>query len=84
MSGAGLQAGDLVLLRRQESAKTGQIVACQVGREPGMLRRYSQQGDWIILQAECPAGQLLILPVEEWITGRARILGVAVQLVRDL
>lgn len=84
MTGAGLRPGDLVLLRRQESAKTGQIVACQVGLEPGGLRRYSQQGDLILLQPNAPAGQPRILHAEEFITGNARILGVAIQLVRNL
>lgn len=84
MINAGLWPGDLVLLRRQESAKTGQIVACQVGLEPGGLRRYGQQGDLVILQPEHPAGQPRILHAEEFITGNARIFGVAVQLVRNL
>ncbi len=84
MAGAGFRPGDLVLLRRQESAKTGQIVACQVGLEPGALRRYSEQGDLIILQPEYAGGQPRILHAEEFITGNARILGVAVQLVRNL
>lgn len=81
---AGIWPGDLVLLRRQESAKTGQLVACQVGREPGTLQRYSQQGDLIILQPECASGQPRILTVEDFLTGNAHILGVAVRQVRNL
>ena len=84
LSSAGIRPGDLVLLRLQESAKTGQLAACQVGLEPGSLQRYSQQGEFIILQPEHPASQPRILSVEEFITGSARILGVAVRLVCDL
>ncbi len=84
MINAGIYAGDLVLLRKQESAKTGQIVACLVGQEDAELKRYSQQGELVILQSENPSSAPRIVPMEAFITGAARIFGVAIQLVRNL
>ena len=51
----------------------------QFGIFPG-----SAKANLIILQPECAGGQPRILHAEEFITGNARILGVAVQLVRNL
>lgn len=84
MRGAGIYPGDLVLVRKQESAKTGQIVVCTVGREDAKLQRYCQQGDLVILQSECVASPPRILPMEAFLNGAAHIFGVAVRLVRNL
>ena len=84
MKNAGIQTGDLVLLHRQEQAENGQIVACIVQREDATLKRFRRQGDWVILQPENTDYEPRILPVSDFSNGNARIVGVAVRLVRNL
>ena len=84
MSGGGIQAGDLVLIRLQSTARSGQLVLFSMdGAEP-VLRRFYQQGDWAIVQQECPHSLPLLLSAAEFEAGTARILGVAVSLTRQL
>ena len=84
MSGGGIQAGDLVLIRLQSTARSGQLVLVSMdGAEP-VLRRFYQQGDWAIVQQECPHSLPLLLSAAEFEAGTARILGVAVSLTRQL
>lgn len=84
MMNAGIRSGDLVLLRRQDTAQSGQIVACIVEGEAATLKRFRQQGDMVILQPENPAYEPRIVPAQEFELGTAHIVGVAVKLVRDL
>ena len=84
MKNAGIQEGDLILLHQQSCAENGQIAACILGSEDATLKRFRRQGDLVILQPENPAYDPRIVPVQEFETGRARILGVAVKLVREL
>ena len=84
MSGAGIHDGDLVLIRQQDWADSGQIIACVVGGEDATLKRFHRQGDTVILQPENPAYQPRLVPVSDFDCGRARIVGVAVRLVREL
>ena len=83
-AGAGIRAGDLVLLRGQQTAESGQLAACQVGEEAPELVRYTRQGDIVILQPERSGAQPRILTAADFMGGNARILAVAVRLVRDL
>jgi repressor LexA len=83
MKNAGIQSGDLVLLHQQAQAENGQIVACMVQQEDATLKRFRRQGDWVILQPENTAYEPRIVPVSDFENGSARILGVAVRLVRD-
>lgn len=84
MINAGIRDGDLVLLRRQESAENGQIVACLLDGADATLKRLRVQRDMAILQPENPAYEPRIIPLRDFGTGAARIVGVAVRLVRDL
>ena len=84
MINAGIREGDLVLLRRQETAEHGQIVACLVDGEDATLKRFRVQKGVVILQPENPAYEPKLIPIREYETGAARIIGVAVKLVRDL
>lgn len=84
MINAGIKAGDLVLLRRQSTADNGQIVACLVDGEDATLKRFRQQQGIVILQPENPAYEPRIVPWSDFEQGSARIVGVAVKLVRDL
>lgn len=84
MVNAGIRPGDLVLLRRQDTAENGQIVACLVDGEDATLKRFRRQRDMVLLQPENPAYEPKLIPVREFETGAARIVGVAVRLVREL
>ncbi|WP_130870271.1 LexA family protein [Intestinimonas massiliensis (ex Afouda et al. 2020)] len=84
MINAGIREGDLVLLRRQETAENGQIVACLVDGEDATLKRFRVQKGVVILQPENPDYEPKIIPLRDFETGAARIIGVAVKLVRNL
>ncbi len=84
MSGAGIQSGDLVLIHQQAGAESGQIVACIVEQEDATLKRFRRQGPWVILQPENANYEPRIIPISDFDHGAARILGVAVRLVRSL
>lgn len=84
MKNAGIQTGDLVLIHQQPQAENGQIVACIVEREDATLKRFRQQGSWVILQPENPEYEPRIVPMADFETGAARIVGVATRLVRAL
>jgi SOS-response transcriptional repressors (RecA-mediated autopeptidases) len=81
---AGISHGDLVLIRHQSYAASGQIVACMVNEEEATLKRFRQQGNNVILQPENPLYEPRIVPVRDFESGKARIIGVAVRLQRDL
>ena len=54
MTGAGIDDGDLVLIRRQEEARNGDIVVAFVEGEGNTLKRYKQYGNTIFLHPENP------------------------------
>lgn len=84
MMNAGIRDGDLVLLRRQQTAENGQIVACLLEGENATLKRFRAQRGMVILQPENPNYEPRIIPMTEFENGSARIVGVAVKLVRNL
>lgn len=84
MINAGIREGDLVLIRRQETAENGQIVACLVEGEAATLKRFRVQKGVVILQPENPDYEPKLIPLAEFELGAARIIGVAIQLVREL
>ena len=84
MLNAGIRSGDLVLIRRQSTAENGQIVACLVDGEDATLKRFRVQKGMVILQPENPDYEPRIVPLRDFETGEARIIGVAVRLVRNL
>ncbi len=84
MINAGIRDGDLVLIRRQCTAENGQIVACLVDGEDATLKRFRCQKGMVILQPENPYYEPKIIPLRDFEQGMARIVGVAVKLVREL
>ncbi len=84
MINAGIKDGSLVLIRRQPFAENGQIVACLVNGESATLKRYRRQGDMVILQPDNPKYEPIILPVSDFESGSAYILGVAEKMVVKL
>lgn len=84
MIGADIHSGALVLIRQQNYASSGQIIACTVDGGDASLKRYNQQDDTIVLMSENPAYELVIIPASESEKKRARILGVAVEVRNKL
>ena len=79
-----ISTGDLVLIRRQNVADNGQIVAARVNGDEATLKRYKQQGDTILLLPENPKYNPYVVSTKEFETGYAQIIGVAIELRRDI
>lgn len=84
MIGAGIRDGSLVLLRRQNFADDGQIVACLVDGESATLKRFKRQGDTVVLLPENPDYEPLTLTAQDFSDRGASILGVAVSVTIPL
>ena len=81
MRDAGIDPGDLIVLRRQESARPGDIVAALVGDET-TLKRFLPGEDGIVLHPENEAFPDIVIPAER--ADRFRIQGVAVKIVKSV
>lgn len=81
MKNCGIVGGSYVLFRKQQYAENGQIVACLVDGECATVKRFSydRRAHRILLSPENENYSPIILSPEDFETGRARILGVAVE-----
>ncbi len=77
MIGAGIDDGDMVLVRRQETANDGEIVVAWVEGEGNTLKRLRHDGDQVILHPENP--KLSDIPVED-----LKVQGVAVWVFKKV
>ena len=77
MTGAGIDDGDLVLIRKQEEARNGDIVVAYMEGEGNTLKRYRQYGNTVFLHPENPKYRDIPL------TG-CRIQGIAVSVIKKL
>lgn len=77
MKGAGIDDGDLVLIRKQEEAGNGDIVAAFVEGKGNTLGRYRAYGRTAFLRPENP--KYRDIPLKD-----CTILGVAVSVIRKL
>lgn len=84
MINAGIKSGDLVLLRKQDCADDGQIVAARVNGDEATLKRFKRQGDMVLLLPENPAYDPRVVPAIDFETGEAGIIGVAVEVRHTL
>ena len=84
MIGAGIQSGDLVLIRQQPTADSGQIVACKVNGDEATLKRFRQQDETVLLMPENPNYEPIVVPAKDFDTGYAQIFGVAIEVKRKL
>ena len=84
MTNAGIQSGDLVLIRMQNCAENGQIVACRINGDEATLKRYREQKSSVILMPENPAYDPYIIDKKDFADGYASIMGVAVEVKRKL
>ena len=77
MTGAGIDDGDLVLIRKQEEAYPGDIVVAYVEGEGNTLKRYKKYGNTVFLHPENP--KYTDIPVKE-----CKIQGVALKVIKTL
>jgi len=80
MVGARIYDGDLVLIRRQNCADNGEVVACRLDGDEVTLKRFKQQDGMVFLLPENPAYDPRIIPASEFDQGSACILGVVVEV----
>ncbi|MCY1715308.1 LexA family protein [Caproiciproducens galactitolivorans] len=80
MINAGIESGSDVLIRKQNCAENGQIVACLVNGDSATLKRFKQIGETVILMPENSDYEPIIVKCNDFETGYARILGVAVEV----
>lgn len=84
MVNAGIVDGCLVLVRKQPTAKNGQIVACRVNGDEATLKRFKQQKDTVVLFPENSAYEPQIVPYTAFESGEAEIIGIVVQIIIDV
>lgn len=84
MINAGINPGDLVLIRRQDYAEPGQIVACRVNGDEATLKRYRPGSTAVVLMPENSKYEPKVVSAEDFVTGYASILGVAIQVRHNL
>ena len=78
MIDAHIMDGDLVLVRRQETAQTGDVVAALLDNE-ATVKRFARQGDAVVLRPEHPTMKPIVVPAGH---GDFRILGKVIGLIR--
>ena len=79
MVGAHILDGDLVLVRRQDAASPGDIVAALIDGE-ATVKRFGREGDRVVLRPENPAME----PIVVGPGGDFRILGRVIGVLRNL
>ncbi len=77
MINAGINNGDIVVIRETAVANNGDIVVAQVDGYEATLKRYRKQGDMIALEAANPAFETRLLR-----EGQVKVQGKLVGLIR--
>lgn len=77
MINAGILDGDIVILKRTDTAATGDIVVALVDEEEATLKRLRKKGNSVALEAANPAFETRIFG-----PGRVRVQGKLVALIR--
>ncbi len=77
MVDAGILEGDLVVIRRQDNANTGDIIVALIDEEEATLKRFRRRGSSIALEAANQAYETRVLGPD-----RVKIQGKLVSLVR--
>ncbi len=80
MKNCGMVEGSLVLFRKQQYAEDGDIVACLVGGECATVKRFRRRNKKLLLVPENEDYKPIVLTPEDFESGEARILGVAVEV----
>lgn len=74
MIDAGINDGDIVVIREQSTAETGEIVVALIEGQEATLKRYRRKGGLIALEAANPAYETRLLP-EEMVKVQGRLVG---------
>ncbi len=77
MIDAGILEGDLVVVRKQDNANTGDIVVALIDDEEATLKRFRRRGSSIALEAANPSYETRVLGPD-----RVKIQGKLISLVR--
>jgi repressor LexA len=80
MKNIGMVDGSLVLFHKQQYAEDGEIVACLVGGESATVKRFHRSKKNVYLMPENEDYQPIKLSTDDFETGEARILGIAVEI----
>jgi repressor LexA len=75
---AGINDGDVVVIREQDTAENGDIVVALVEGFEATLKRYRRKGGMIALEAANPAYETRVLPED-----KVRVQGRLVGLIRS-
>lgn len=75
---AGINDGDVVVIRDQDTAENGDIVVALVDGSEATLKRYRRRGGMIALEAANPAYETRVLPED-----KVRVQGRLVGLIRS-
>jgi repressor LexA len=78
MIGAGIFDGDLVVVRRQPDANNGDLVAALIDGEEATVKRFKRESDRILLIAENPAYEPIVL------TDNVDVIGRVVAVLRSV
>ncbi|MDO5612085.1 MAG: transcriptional repressor LexA [Paracoccus sp. (in: a-proteobacteria)] len=71
---AGINDGDVVVIREQDNAENGDIIVALVDGHEATLKRYRRRGGMIALEAANPAYETRILP-EDAVRVQGRLVG---------
>jgi repressor LexA len=71
---AGINDGDIVVIREQPTAESGDIVVALVEGHEATLKRFRRRGNMIALEAANPAYETRVLP-EEMVKIQGRLVG---------
>ena len=77
---AHIADGDLVLVRKQESAATGDIVAAMIDQE-ATVKRFATDGGTVLLKPEHPTMKPIVVDPQR---AEFRILGKVIGLIREM
>ena len=80
MKNIGMVDGSLVLFRKQQYANNGDIVACLVGGDSATVKRFQKNQRNILLIPENEDYKPIPLSTDDFESGDARILGIAVEI----
>ncbi len=80
MKNIGMVDGSLVLFRKQQYAEDGDVVACLVGGECATVKRFRRNKRIIFLIPENDEYSPIELSTDDFESGEARILGVALEV----
>ena len=74
---AGINEGDIVVIRETNTAENGDIVVAQIEGYEATLKRFKRMGDVVALEAANPAYETRMLPI-----GSVKVQGRLVGLIR--